>query len=319
VKPTQTLKSVLTPMPSSLKERAASSETMDWPAPVVVPEKRSHRIYRTAWYFVNVFLILAIVLAIYSVGWEFSTRRYLKGFSDAVIPVSGQPVDKIEAILNWMKHGPSRQMAGPDGSSPDRDPTETLNYHALLQVCGTATNAFINLADSAGLDARRLLLLDSHRLVKHVTAEVKVDGRWIVVDPAFRAILRGADGQLLTRQELMDPAVFAAAIANVPGYDPSYTFESTAHIRIARLTMIGLPFRVVLDRLLPGWEDSVLVSLLAERESLAVMLASILLVVFLVLLRFVLRWYGEKRLGLHAPRVRVQIRRAFDAFVDTAS
>ncbi|MGA8220807.1 MAG: hypothetical protein WB780_04070 [Candidatus Acidiferrales bacterium] len=294
-------------------------DSMEWPAAAAVPEKPRHRIYRAAWYFVNVFLILATVLAIYSVGWEFSTRRYLKGFSDAVIPVSGQPIEKIEAILNWMKHGPSRQMAGPDGLAPDRDPTETLNYHALLQVCGTATNAFINLADSGGLEARRLLILDSHRLVKHVSAEVRVDGRWIVVDPAFRAILRGTDGRLLTREELMDPAVFSTAIKTVPGYDPSYTFESTAHIRVARLSIVGLPFRVVLDRLLPGWEDSALVSLLAERESLAVMLASILLVLFLILLRLVLRWYGEKRLGLRAPRVRVQIRRAVDAFLDTAS
>lgn len=292
---------------------------MEWPTAAAVPEKPSHRTYRAAWYLTNVSLLLAIVLTSYSIGWEFSTRRYLKGFSDAIIPVSGQPVERIEAILNWMKHGPARLMAGPDGSTPDRDPTETLNYHALLQVCGTATNAFINLADSGGLEARRLLLLDTHRLVKHVTAEVNVDGRWIVVDPAFRAILHGADGKLLTREQLTDPTVFAAAIRNVPGYDPSYTFESTAHIRVARLSIVGLPFRVVLDRFLPGWEDSAMVSLLAERESLAVMLASILLVIFLFLLRLVLRWYGEKRLGLRAPRVRVQIRRAFDAFLDTAS
>jgi hypothetical protein len=319
VRPSQTLKSVLTPVPSSQEERAASPDSIQWAAHAVIPEKPKHKIYRAAWYFINISLILAIALAIYSVGWEFSTRRYLKGFSDAVIPVSGQPVQKIEAILNWMKHGPARQMAGPDASAPDRDPIDTLNYHALLQVCGTATNAFINLADSGGLEARRLLLLDSRRLVKHVSAEVKIDGRWIVLDPAFRSILRGADGNLLTVQELRDSAVFAAAIRNVPGYDPNYTFESTTHIRVARLTLVGLPLRVLLDRLLPGWEDSALMSLLAERESLAVMLASFLLVLLLFLLRLVLRWYGEKRLGLRAPRVRVQIRRAFDAFLDTAS
>jgi len=60
-------------------------------------------------------------------------------------------------------------------------------------------------------------------------------------------------------------------------------------------------------------------SLLAERESLAFMLASIFLVVFLIILRCLLRWYGEKRLGLRTPRVRVKIRRAFEAFLNTAS
>src|SRR5215469_16931195 len=81
---------------------------------------------------------------------------------------------------------------------------EGIFFQALLQVCGTATNAFENLAVSGGLAARRLLLLDSSSRTKHVDAEVLVNGRWIVVDPAFRVILRSPDGQTLTRDELMN-------------------------------------------------------------------------------------------------------------------
>src|SRR5208337_1370906 len=154
--------------------------------------------------------------------WEYSTRRYLKGFSDAIVPASSSAQVKIEAILNWMAHGPARQEASPVLSSPDRDPTDTLNYASLLQVCGSATNAFINLADSTGLPARRLLLLDSHQMTKHVVAEVRIDGRWIVVDPSFRLMLRGAGGRLLTREELADPAVFSAATQGIPHYSPDY-------------------------------------------------------------------------------------------------
>jgi hypothetical protein len=278
---------------------------------------REHPLYRYAWYGVNGLLIFAIVLSIYSIGWEYSTRRYLKGFSDAIVPVSAPPDEKIQAILTWMAHGPARQMEGPDASVPDRDPTETLNYHALLQVCGSATNAFINLADSGGIEARRLLLLDSRKLTKHVSAEVRVDNRWIVVDPAFRVILRGTDGKPLTRELLKDPAIFAAATRNIAGYDSNYNYGLTAHIRLGRLGIVGRPLRVVLDGVLPGWEDSATTSLLAERESLAFMLVSVCLVVFLTLLRVPLRWYGEKRLGVRTLRVRELIRRAFDAFVDT--
>jgi hypothetical protein len=279
---------------------------------------KDHFLYRSAWYSVNGLLIVAIALTLYSMGWEYSTRRYLKGFSDAIVPLSAPPEEKVQAILNWMAHGPARQVAGPDGSAPDRDPTETLNYHALLQVCGSATNAFINLANSAGMDVRRLLLLDSRRLAKHVSAEVRVDGRWIVVDPAFRVILRGVDGKPLTREQLKDPTEFAAATKNIANYNSNYNYDLTTHIRVGRLRVVGRPLRAALDGALPGWEDSTTATLLAERESFALMLTSFCLIIFLVLLRVSLRWYGEKRLGVRTLRMREQIRRAFGAFVDTA-
>ena len=279
---------------------------------------KDHSLYRSAWYSVNGLLIVAIALTLYSMGWEYSTRRYLKGFSDAIVPLSAPPEEKVQAILNWMAHGPARQVAGPDGSAPDRDPTETLNYHALLQVCGSATNAFINLANSAGMDVRRVLLLDSRRLAKHVSAEVRVDGRWIVVDPAFRVILRGVDGKPLTREQLKDPTEFAAATKNIANYNSNYNYDLTTHIRLGRVRVVGRPLRAVLDGALPGWEDSTTTTLLAERESFALMLASFCLVIFLIILRLSLRWYGEKRLGVRTLRIREQIRRAFGAFVDTA-
>ena len=295
------------PGPASAKGELSE---MDLPRP-------NHTLFRAVWYTGNILLILAILLAGYSAVWEYSTRKYLKGFSDAVVPLSSSAEEKAEAILRWMSNGPSRQVAGPDASSPDRDPADTLNYASLLRVCGSATNAFINLADSAGLVVRRLLLLDSRRLTKHVVAEILIDGRWIVVDPAFRTVMRGSDGGLLTSEQLSDPAVLSAATRGIKGYDPTDTYESTAHVRISRLGFAGLPLRSVLNRLLPGWEDSTAISLLLERESLATMVAALILVFLLGLLRVGLRWYGERRLGVRPVRVRQQIRRAFHAFVDT--
>jgi hypothetical protein len=218
-----------------------------------------------------------------------------------------------------MARGPARRNGGSDLSFQDRDPTDTLNYASLLRVCGSATNAFINLSVSTGLPARRLLLLDSHRMTNHVVAETLIDGRWIVVDPAFRTILRGADGQLLTRDELIDPAVWAAATKAIKGYSPEYTFDRTAHIHMARLGFVGLPLRRILDRLLPGWEDSIAMSLLLERESVAMLVLAIIFVALLAPLRIVLRWYGETRLGFQAVRMRKQFRQALGAFFDVAS
>jgi hypothetical protein len=290
--------------PERLSERARASHR--------------HPIFRAIWYAGNLLLILAILLAAYSVVWEYSTRRYLKGFSDAVVPESSSAIDKVEAILNWISRGPARQESDQIVTAPDRDPTDTLNFASLLKVCGSATNAFINLADSSGLAARRLLLLDSRHLTKHVVAEVLIDGRWIVVDPAFRMIPRGSDGRLLTHEDLADPAVLSVATRGVPGYSQEYTYDRTAHIRVWRLGFVGLPLRIVLDRLLPGWEDSAAVSLLLERESLATMVVALMAVFLLAIMRVVLRWYGERRLGVRPVRIRQQVRRAFYAFVDTA-
>jgi hypothetical protein len=280
---------------------------------------KRHSLYQTIWYLVSAALAVSVILGIYSVGWEYSTRRYLKGFSDAIIPVSASDENKVQAILNWMAHGPARQTAGaPDPNVPDRDPTETLNYHALLQVCGTATNAFVNLADSGGLEARRVLLLDSNKFTKHVSAEVLVDGKWIVVDPAYRAILRGPDGGTVTLRQLSDPTVFADAIQRIPGYDPNYSYEQPVHLRMGRLSILGAPLLAILNRVAPDWTEASAVSLLAERVSLVAVLASFLLILFLFLLRVLLRWYGEKKLGVRTSRVRKQLVRAWNAFLRPA-
>jgi len=276
-------------------------------------------LFNYAWLTVNGLLVVSILLALYAVGWEFSTRRYLKGFSDAIVPATAPGDEKIEAILSWMQNGPTRLPYGPSPLTAERDPTDTLNYNALLQVCGTATNAFINLASTSNLEVRRLLLLDQNQMTKHVVAEVRVNGKWIIVDPAFRVVFRDPNGRTVTREDMSNPATFAAVIKNIPKFSADYTFENTVHVRIARFHVLGMPLRAIFNRLAPGWEDSMTMTLLVERESYAATVASILLVLFLVLLRFALRWFGEARLGIRAIRLRSKIYRARLAFLDPAN
>src|SRR5580704_5576397 len=188
------------------------------PEPFVAPVKPSVRVFYVAWYGINILLVLAVLFALYAFSWELSTRRYLKGFSDAIVPASAPTEEKIQSVLAWMAHGPARLPYGPSPNVPDRDPTDTLNYDALLQVCGTATNAFINLMDTGHMGVRRLLLLDSRMMTKHVVAEVFVDGRWIIVDPAYRIVLRDSHGNTLTREQLTDPTTFAEATGDIHAY-----------------------------------------------------------------------------------------------------
>jgi len=269
-----------------------------------------------AWKTVNIFLLAAFLFAVYSIGWEFSTQRYLKGFSDAIVPATAPVEEKVQSILAWMVYGPTRLPYQPTAFDHDRDPTDTLNYDALLRVCGTATNAFINLANSSNLQVRRLLLLDSHDMTKHVVAEVLIDGRWIIVDPAYRHVFRDTAGRTLTREELLSPATFNAARQKIPNYLPEYSFEHTVHVRLAGLPLMGRPVKVFFNHVFPGWEDSTFATLLVERESFGAVVASILLLIFVLILRASLRWYGEMRLSIQPPRLRERILRASAIFLE---
>jgi hypothetical protein len=287
--------------------------------PQVVPESAvRHILFRAVWFAVNVLLLFSVMAVLWSSAWEYSTRRYLKGFSDAIVPFSSSPVQRVQAILAWMSHAPTRIGLAPASLSDDRDPTDTLNYASLLRVCGTATNAFINLADTGGLKARRLLLLDANRNTVHVVAEVLIDSRWIVVDPTFRVIFRGPDGGMLTREQLAVPAIFDSATRNIPGYDPNYVFDRAVHIRLARLGIPGRLLRRTLDASLSNWEDSATLSLVVERESLGIAVLFGLAVLILLMLRATLRWYGERRLGVNPQRIRNRLRRLGLLLLDPA-
>ena len=168
---------------------------------------RGHHFFQGVWVLTNLLFVASLLFLLCALCWEYSTRRYLAGFSDAVVPAAASPEEKVRAILDWMESGPARNIGTPDGIFYLRDPLETLNYRRLLQVCGSATNAFLNLANRSGLHVRRLLLLNAHGAANHVDAEVLLQGSWVVVDPTFRRVLQDSHGALLTSEQLKDASV----------------------------------------------------------------------------------------------------------------
>ena len=276
---------------------------------------KGHPIVRMCWYLANIILAVSIGLVLFSSGWEFSTRSYLKGFSDAIIPSSDTPEQKIEAILLWMQHGPARRDTLDPEVLATRNPEDTLNYKQLLEVCGTASNAFLNLALSSGLHARRLLLLDEDQRSKHVVVEILVDSRWIVVDPAFHAVLRLSDGRPATREDLRNPEIFRAAARTIPHYPTIYSYERTVHVRLTRIPLVGRFLRQALNFIWPSWEESINWTLLLERESFALLTFSILLLGFALAARLILGWYCSRKLGIARVRLRDQLARAGEVLV----
>jgi hypothetical protein len=276
-----------------------------------------HGIFRAVWWATNSLLAISILAVIYSGAWEYSVRQYLRGFSDALVPSNLGTEAKVEAILSWMRDGTPRPIAARPDQLALRDPETTLNYKQLLQVCGTATNAFLNLARSSGVTARRLLLLTPQRTVKHVVAEVSIGGRWIVVDPAYRVIFRDSQGHTLTRKELQNPEVFAAVTRAIPNYPQEYNYETFAHVRLARLPLRTLRLRQFLDKIWPGWDESESWGLLLERESFFVLSVFAMISVFFLVVRIGLGWYADRR--LHIPRfhLREHLASAGEAFLKT--
>lgn len=274
----------------------------------------SHRIFRSCWRTCNLLLGAAILATFWTGVWEYSVRQYLKGFSDAIIPEAASPQEKAQAILTWMLNGPPRLEATPALQLSPRDPEDTLNYRQLLEVCGTATNAFLNLTRSAGVDSRRLLLLTPQRTAKHVVAEVHIDGRWVIVDATYRTFIKDAHGKLLTRRDLQNPAIFREAVSLIPRYIPDYSYESYAHVRLAALPLHGFHLRQVLDRIFPGWDEYLDWSLLLERRSYMYLFLSVNALIFFLLLRIVLAWLADNRLCVPRFHLRANLTRATTAF-----
>jgi hypothetical protein len=225
--------------------------------------------------------------------------------------------EKVEAILNWMRAEPSRGIAEDPEKLERRDPQMTLNYIQLLRVCGTATNAFLNLARASDLQVRRLLLLSQDRKAKHVVAEVLINGRWIIVDPTYRVIMKDAQGRLLTRKDLQNQEIFEQAVSTIPNYRREYSYERFAHVRLARLPLEGLHLRKVFDSIYPGWEEAVDWSLLLERESFLYLVLAAAATLFFLLLRALLAWYADSRLRIPRFHLREHMIRAGVAFFST--
>lgn len=271
---------------------------------------KKETVFQILTFSVNMLLISSVLLILSGMAWEYSTRMYLSGFSNAVLPFSSSPESKVVAILSWMEQGPARSEDYYSDDGENRDPVDTLNYKELLTVCGTATNAFVNLASAGGIEARRLLLLDAqNRSTNHVVAEVHLDGRWVIVDPSYHAVLRGNDGHLLTRRELANPNVLREATQNLPGYDPAYNYEHTAFIHVAGLPIVGTLLQRKMNTLLPSWQENINWTVLVERQSYDTVVVGIALLLCAIFLQRLIIWHG-RRISAAAISPWEQLRRA---------
>jgi len=262
-------------------------------------------------------LATAIIATVYTSVWEYSFGRYLKGFSDAIVPETADVRLKAEAILAWMRFGPPRLEVQPLADVSPRDPQDTLNYRQLLQVCGSATNAFLNLSRSAGLEVRRLLLLAPNQTTKHVVAEVLIDGRWVIADATYRTFLKDSNGKLLTRADRQNRDSFREATSLIPRYRSEYSDERFANVRTAAVSYVGPLARRLLDRALPGWDANLDWTLLLERRSFLFFFLSVGALIVLLLIRIAIGLLADHHFQVPRFHLRHNLSRATAAFFTT--
>jgi transglutaminase-like putative cysteine protease len=280
------------------------------------PSVKRHLAFRSIWWSSCVLLAVALLTTALTGVWEISVRRYLRGFSDAIVREASIPEQKAQAILAWMQNGPPRFESSDPAELSPHDAQDTLNYRQLLEVCGSATNAFLNLSRSAGVETRRLLLLTPERTAQHVVAEVHLDRRWVIVDATYRAFLKDAQGNLLTRKDLQDPEKFREATSVLPHYPQEYTDDRFAHVRGA-LPFRGAQVHSLLDRFFLTWDEYLDWSLLLERRSFLYFVLSVNSLFFLVLVRLALGWLADHRLQVPRLHLRTNLGRATAALFTT--
>ena len=265
-------------------------------------------------YWNRTLILAAVALFVYGLAWNYSTRKYLKGFSDAIIPLDGSPEEKSESLLTWFRKEPERRET-PAGESNPRDPIGIVQDARLLKVCGSSSSSFINLAEAAGLRARRLLLLDSGK-TNHVVVEVKWDERWVVVDPSFRMVFRDHSGRALSKEELANPATFREVISIMPTYNRLYDFDEIARIHLGRIPFFGDLLRRTLNYLFPTWEDAIDWGYFPVHPPSWPMLASFPLFLLGFFVRLTVHRHGHARVGCEPIKPRHRLMKRGRLFLD---
>jgi hypothetical protein len=162
---------------------------------------------------------------------------------------------------------------------------------------------------------RRLAVLDLNDRAGQPM--ISRDGRWVIVDATYRAFMKDAQGNYLTRKDLQNPELFRQATSVLPSYPQEYTYEKFAHVRVAALPFQGTQVRRLLDRVFPNWDEYVDWSLLLERRSVLYLFIAGTALIVLLLVRLILAWLADHHLRIPRFHLRSNLTRATAAFFST--
>jgi len=276
---------------------------------------RPQSLFRPIWWSCNLLLVLALAATFYAGVWEYSVRQYLKGVSTAIIPNSASQQQKLEIILARMSAKPALPAQEPGELNSLADLLENLKDEGLFEISDTNLDYFLNLSWSAGLQSRPLYLLSKENQITRSVAEVRLEGRWIIVDPDLHAIMKDAKGNLLSRNDLQHPETSAMGPTNsLSGYLPERPYAKVTNLRIAASPHFESSLWNRLEKFLSKSEEYLHWSPPFERRSFLYLFSSIGSLLCLLSVRAVLAWMADHYLGIPRFHLLANLRHAAISF-----
>jgi hypothetical protein len=122
--------------------------------------------------------------------------------------------EALEALMDW-----THENVRPQYAAPGRLVSDTFLdiVRRGWGYCDQSAHVFATLAHFAGYDARLLFLRRADGVSPHTVAEVRVDGRWVVVDPWLGVMLVDRAGNLAGVADLGESAQLSAGYAILGG------------------------------------------------------------------------------------------------------
>jgi hypothetical protein len=123
----------------------------------------------------------------------------LRGIAHRLVAAQGTNRERLRALMDW-----AHENVRPAYAAPARVVTDTLFgiVRRGYGFCDQTNHVFAALAHYAGYDAHLLFLRDAHGFSTHTVAEVRVDGRWVVVDAYLGTLFLDRNGRLASVADL---------------------------------------------------------------------------------------------------------------------
>lgn len=195
------------------------------------------------------YLIMGFLIA--SVGYLYLEYRYEQKIREAIThSIYKTPglnrYDEQQVVLAAMKKTHYLMTARETGhmglelTGMENTFTSPILRFAVTKdgACGGNTLVLAQILDGMGYTVRPAQMYADGKYGSHIVLEVKVNGKWAVLDPLFNLSFKKTDGSLASFSEVQHNwAQYSTQIP--PGYSPAFKFEDVRYTNWDKVPVLG--------------------------------------------------------------------------------